>query len=261
MMNVQLPAKILNVISKQIYELSQKSPDGVEFIINPEDIIDIQADVVGPIDTPYEGGVFRCVLKIDNEFPNKPPKGYFLTKIFHPNIATNGEICVNTLKKDWDPKNWSIYHIFEVIKCLLIVPFPESSLNDDAARMFMDNYDEYLKRAKIYTAIHAKRKTISPMKPPMQTSENENNNSDFSKDGKKLMVIENSKEEDVLLPVTNSLFFENSQASPFQKQDNFGVKESSQPFSSQSSSSTSSQAIKTPASIKTDTKKKWMKRI
>lgn len=29
--------------------------------------------------------------------------GYFLTKIFHPNIATNGEICVNTLKKDWNP--------------------------------------------------------------------------------------------------------------------------------------------------------------
>lgn len=29
--------------------------------------------------------------------------GFFLTKIFHPNIATNGEICVNTLKKDWNP--------------------------------------------------------------------------------------------------------------------------------------------------------------
>ena len=29
--------------------------------------------------------------------------GYFLTKIFHPNIANNGEICVNTLKKDWNP--------------------------------------------------------------------------------------------------------------------------------------------------------------
>jgi ubiquitin-conjugating enzyme E2 S len=29
--------------------------------------------------------------------------GFFLTKIFHPNIATSGEICVNTLKKDWNP--------------------------------------------------------------------------------------------------------------------------------------------------------------
>ena len=27
--------------------------------------------------------------------------GFFLTKIFHPNVASNGAICVNTLKKDW----------------------------------------------------------------------------------------------------------------------------------------------------------------
>jgi ubiquitin-conjugating enzyme E2 S len=57
--------------------------------------------------------------------------GYFMTKIFHPNVATpSGEICVNTLKKDWNPASWSLSHIFEVVKCLLIVPFPESSLND-----------------------------------------------------------------------------------------------------------------------------------
>jgi ubiquitin-conjugating enzyme E2 S len=56
--------------------------------------------------------------------------GYFMTKIFHPNVSEKGEICVNTLKKDWDPKNWSIYNILEVVKCLLIVPFPESALNE-----------------------------------------------------------------------------------------------------------------------------------
>jgi len=38
-------------------------------------------------ETPFYGGVFRCRLVIDGEFPNKPPKGYFLTKIFHPNVA------------------------------------------------------------------------------------------------------------------------------------------------------------------------------
>ena len=42
--------------------------------------------------------------------------GYFLTKIFHPNISEKGEICVNTLKKDWNPLKWSLYNIFEVIK-------------------------------------------------------------------------------------------------------------------------------------------------
>ena len=36
---------------------------------------DIQADIEGPIGTPYEGGIFRCKLAVENDFPNNPPKG------------------------------------------------------------------------------------------------------------------------------------------------------------------------------------------
>ena len=45
--------------------------------------------------------------------------GYFLTKVFHPNVADNGEICVNTLKKDWKP-NLGIKHVLLVGRLLLI---------------------------------------------------------------------------------------------------------------------------------------------
>lgn len=41
---------------------------------------------------------------MDESFPDTPPKGYFNTKIFHPNVSSIGEICVNTLKKDWKPE-------------------------------------------------------------------------------------------------------------------------------------------------------------
>jgi len=125
------------------------------------------ADIEGPCTfpykelagTPYENGVFHCILKIDEEFPQKPPQGYFLTKIFHPNISPSGEICVNTLKKDWDSKKWSLRNIFEVIRCLLIIPFPESSLNEEAGKLFMESYDEYAKTARVYCSVYAKKKT------------------------------------------------------------------------------------------------------
>ena len=45
--------------------------------------------------------VFRVKLMLPSDYPHAPPKGFFLTKIFHPNISKAGEICVNTLKKDW----------------------------------------------------------------------------------------------------------------------------------------------------------------
>jgi len=42
----------------------------------------------------------------------------------------------------------------QVIKCLLIIPFPESSLNQEAGKLFMEDYNEYFKIAKIFTQIY-----------------------------------------------------------------------------------------------------------
>jgi ubiquitin-conjugating enzyme E2 S len=104
--------------------------------------------------TPYFGGTFRVKLSLSKDFPNTPPKAYFLTKIFHPNVASNGEICVNTLKKDWKP-DLGIKHILLTIKCLLIVPNPESALNEEAGKLLLERYDDYSSRAKMMTEIHA----------------------------------------------------------------------------------------------------------
>lgn len=87
---------------------------GVKVIINESDATDIQAEIEGPVGTPYQGGLFRCKLAVENDFPANPPKGYFITKIFHPNVSEKGEICVNTLKKDWNAASWSLYNILEV---------------------------------------------------------------------------------------------------------------------------------------------------
>ena len=61
---------------------------------------------------------------------------------------------------------------FQVIKCLLVVPNPESALNEEAGKLLLEGsfkqnlsqltqllleYDEYSKRAKIFTEIHAAR--------------------------------------------------------------------------------------------------------
>ena len=48
----------------------------------------------------------------------------------------------------------------QVIKCLLIVPFPESALNEEAGKMFMEDYDEYFKYARLITELHAKPKEL-----------------------------------------------------------------------------------------------------
>ena len=86
-----------------------------------------------------------------------PPSslGYFLTKIFHPNVSKAGEICVNTLKKDWKAE-YGIGHVLQVVRCLLINPFPESALNEEAGKLFMEEYDAYFKKAQMMTEVHAR---------------------------------------------------------------------------------------------------------
>ena len=61
---------------------------------------------------------------------------------------------LNTIKRDWNA-NVTISHVFQVIRCLLIVPFPESALNDEAGMLFMESYDEYRRRAALFTSLYA----------------------------------------------------------------------------------------------------------
>lgn len=65
-------------------------------------------------DTPFEGGSFKVKLQVGPDYPSAPPKGYFLTKIFHPNVSEAGDICVNTLKKDWKD-TYGFQHILVVL--------------------------------------------------------------------------------------------------------------------------------------------------
>lgn len=60
-----------------------------------------------------------------------------------------------------------------MIRCLLIVPFPESSLNDEAGKLFMDSYEEFAARARITTEVHAMKNS--------QPTSNETNTGAVSK--------------------------------------------------------------------------------
>ncbi|KAJ1770408.1 ubiquitin-conjugating enzyme E2 S [Coemansia sp. RSA 986] len=142
----------------ELGKLQSSPPEGISVRVNEDAITDIEATIDGPKDTPYEGGKFLIRLTIEDSFPDTPPKGIFVTKIFHPNVSEQGEICVNTLKKDWQ-KHYGIEHVLVTVKCLLIYPNPESALNEEAGRLLLERYQDYARHAKLMTEIHANPKT------------------------------------------------------------------------------------------------------
>jgi len=152
--NENVAPNVIKKLLKDIREFQKDAPEGISLVLNDDNIADIQATMTGPESTPYEGGVFRVKLVLGPEFPQKAPRGYFLTKIFHPNIAPNGDICVNTLKRDWKPDT-TLKKILMVIRCLLIEPGPDSALNEEAAVLMQEDFEAYSKRARLMTKVHA----------------------------------------------------------------------------------------------------------
>ncbi|XP_059483711.1 ubiquitin-conjugating enzyme E2 S [Neocloeon triangulifer] len=163
-----LSPQTIRRVWKEITSLVKEPPEGIKVFMNEEDITDIHANIEGPAGTPYAGGVFKVKLTLGKDFPSSPPKAFFLTKIFHPNVAPSGEICVNTLKKDWNP-DLGIQHILLTVKCLLIVPNAESALNEEAGKLLLEQYDDYFKRARMITDIHAQNS--NPLKDSSESSE------------------------------------------------------------------------------------------
>lgn len=54
-------------------------------------------------DSPYSGGVFFLTIHFPTDYPFKPPKVNFTTRIYHPNINSNGSICLDILRDQWSP--------------------------------------------------------------------------------------------------------------------------------------------------------------
>ena len=101
--------------------LQNDPPSGVTGAPMDTNIMLWQAVIFGPDDTPWEGGTFKLVLEFTEDYPNKAPTVRFLTKMFHPNIYNDGQICLDILQNQWSP----IYDISvsELYTKLVIVLF------------------------------------------------------------------------------------------------------------------------------------------
>lgn len=122
--------------------------------VTDDDLYEWKAEISGPKDTPYENGIFHLILVFPLEYPFKPPKVSFLTKIYHPNINSTGGICLDILKDCWSPA-LTINKILLSICSLLADPNPNDPLVPEIAKLFHENYEKYVQIATEYTLKYA----------------------------------------------------------------------------------------------------------
>ncbi|XP_029419886.1 ubiquitin-conjugating enzyme E2 D4 isoform X7 [Nannospalax galili] len=136
-----------------------------------DDLFHWQATIMGPNDSPYQGGVFFLTIHFPTDYPFKPPKVAFSTKIYHPNINSNGSICLDILRSQWSPA-LTVSKVLLSICSLLCDPNPDDPLVPEIAHTYKADREKYNRLAREWTqkyAIHSKWKMsgckhLTPMK-------------------------------------------------------------------------------------------------
>ena len=77
---------ISHIFTQETERLLAEPVEGVNATPYEDNCRYFNVAIAGPIDSPYQGGLFRLELFLPAEYPMGPPKVRFLTKLYHPNI-------------------------------------------------------------------------------------------------------------------------------------------------------------------------------
>ena len=148
-------SQALKRIQKELTEFNKEEPEG--FTAGPEDDSDMLkwvASLTGPEESPYEGGTFNITMEFPKDYPFKPPKVEFTTKVYHPNVKSTGTICLDILKDAWSP-DISVSKILMAIQNLLINPNIDHPLEPEIAKQYTEDRAKYDATAKEWTEKYA----------------------------------------------------------------------------------------------------------
>ncbi|KAK9701258.1 ubiquitin conjugating enzyme Ubc7/UbcP3 [Basidiobolus ranarum] len=137
-------------------ELTVNAPEGITAgPISEDNFFEWEALIAGPEETPYEGGIFSAILTFPKDYPLSPPTMKFTCDMFHPNVYSNGVVCISILHAPGDDPNmyessserWSpvqsVEKILLSVVSMLAEPNDESGANIEACKIWRADRNEF----------------------------------------------------------------------------------------------------------------------
>ena len=145
----------LKRIKKELVDFNKDPPANCSAgPVNDCDMFHWQASIVGPGDSPYQGGVFFLSIEFPKDYPFKPPKCTFVTRIYHPNINTDGTVGLDIIRDQWSP-SLTIGKVLLSISALLADPNPDAPMIPEIGNVMRESKEKYEKTAREWTIKYA----------------------------------------------------------------------------------------------------------
>lgn len=141
-------------IQKELAEITLDPPPNCSAGPKGDNLYEWVSTILGPPGSVYEGGVFFLDIHFSAEYPFKPPKVTFRTRIYHCNINSQGVICLDILKDNWSPA-LTISKVLLSICSLLTDCNPADPLVGSIATQFLQNREEHDRIARLWTKRYA----------------------------------------------------------------------------------------------------------
>ncbi|KAL6468190.1 hypothetical protein AOLI_G00213940 [Acnodon oligacanthus] len=163
----------------EMKSLQEEPVEGFKItLVDEADLYNWEVAIFGPPNTLYEGGYFKARIKFPIDYPYSPPAFRFLTKMWHPNIYENGDVCISILhppvddpqsgelpSERWNPTQ-NVRTILLSVISLLNEPNTFSPANVDASVMYRKwrdskgkdrEYSEIIRKQVMATKAEAER--------------------------------------------------------------------------------------------------------
>lgn len=141
-------------IQKELAEISLDPPPNCSAGPKGDNIYEWVSTIVGPKGTPYESGIFFLDIAFPPDYPFRPPKVTFKTRIYHCNINSNGAVCLDILKDQWSPA-LTVSKVLLSICSLLTDANPNDPLVGSIAQQLMADKETHDKTAAEWTRRYA----------------------------------------------------------------------------------------------------------
>jgi ubiquitin-conjugating enzyme E2 D/E len=152
--DIKYPMSVIRRLNKELTETIDAANQVYSVAAEPGNLYVWNGFIFGPTGTPYEGGIFKIHIEFPKDYPFNPPKITFKTKIYHPNISSNGYICLDILKDKWSPI-LKISQVLLSLSSLLSDPNPNDPLAPDVADLYITDRAKFTRIATRMTKTFA----------------------------------------------------------------------------------------------------------